>query len=106
MNRDQCYVILLLTIRAIVCKVRDVLIINGGVKMKLYLISQSANSGYDTFDSAVVVAPDEETARNISPDTWNGGAWCKRPDQVTVAHIGEAAEGTKQGVILASFNAG
>ena len=30
--------------------------------MKLFLITQEHNKGYDSYDSAVVAAPDEETA--------------------------------------------
>lgn len=35
--------------------------------MKLFLISQTQNNDYDTCDSAVVAAPDEETARSTTP---------------------------------------
>ncbi|MFA6125419.1 hypothetical protein [Sphingomonas sp.] len=35
--------------------------------MKLFLISQNQNYDYDTYDSAVVAAPDEETARLMNP---------------------------------------
>jgi hypothetical protein len=35
--------------------------------LPLYLIWQDWNLGYDTFDSAVVAAPDAETARRIMP---------------------------------------
>src|SRR6266550_3316382 len=36
-----------------------------GVFMKLWLISQYVNAGYDTYDSAVVAAETEEEARLI-----------------------------------------
>lgn len=36
--------------------------------MNLYLISQSQNNYFDTYDSAVVCAPDEDTARWTHPD--------------------------------------
>jgi hypothetical protein len=81
--------------------------------MNLYLISQKANNGYDTYDSAVVAAPDEETARQMNPgngepmkwgEKWT--SWAYAPEQVTVGLLGTAVEGTKQGVICASFNAG
>lgn len=39
--------------------------------MNLYLISQSQWTGYDTFDSAVVVAESEDAARDMHP---RGGA--------------------------------
>lgn len=35
--------------------------------MKLFRISQDVNDGYDTFDSAVVVAENEDMARTIHP---------------------------------------
>jgi hypothetical protein len=72
--------------------------------MKLWLISQDFNSGWDTFDSAVVAADSEEEARNTQVDPY-GGAWCK-PEHVQVRLIGEALPLTSAGVVLASFNAG
>jgi hypothetical protein len=90
--------------------------------MKLYLISQDENNDYDTYDSAVVAAPDEDTARNINPratdyDTdlfvnWNNirestwFTWASKPEDVKVKYLGEAVEGTPLGVVLTSFNAG
>ena len=81
--------------------------------MNLYLISQSENGGYDTYDSAVVAAPDEETARQMHPSNgdsvkWGDrfGKWAYSPDGVKVEHIGTAVDGTPQGVICSSFNAG
>ena len=93
--------------------------------MNLYRISQSANDGYDTYDSAIVAAATEEQARRISPDgnvvwsdamkCWVGengkrrdwtGLWCANIDEVTVELIGQAKDGTEPGVILGSFNAG
>ena len=35
--------------------------------MNLYKISQSANNDYDTYDSAIVAAENEEEARKINP---------------------------------------
>ena len=78
--------------------------------MNLYLISQTENDDYDTYDSAVVAAKSEEDARLINPDgpEWNRqfGGWCSTPEAVTVELIGRAKKGTVSGVILASFNAG
>lgn len=73
--------------------------------MNLYLLSQDENRGYDTFDSCVVAAPDEEAAKRISPDCY-GVAWPKNPAVVRVELLGTAVDGTPTGVILASFNAG
>ena len=83
--------------------------------MKLYLISQSVNNDYDTYDSAVVAAPDAETARLMNPRGRDFGdvewgnkynEWALTPEQVEVELIGEAREGETQRVICASFNAG
>lgn len=81
--------------------------------MKLYLIEQTKVSGYDTYDSAVVVANSNEEARNIHPSgddgKWSESSifppWCK-PEDVIVTCIGVAAEGAERGVICASYNAG
>lgn len=82
--------------------------------MKLFLISQEQNNDYDTYDSAVVAAPDEETARQMNPGTgkpvkdWSKrySSWCYGPEHVIVRQIGEAAADVEQGVVCASFNAG
>ncbi len=93
--------------------------------MKLFLISQSENHGWDTYDSAVVAAKDEQAARNTHPsdyvDGWNGhiwyscgyngeireshsGSWVRNPEVVQVEYLAEY-DG-EAGVICASFNAG
>ena len=93
--------------------------------MKLFLISQGENHDYDSYDSAVVATEDEETARQTDPSTgmlllsavaeevsgrerwgYRYSSWCSAPEAVTVQYIGEAVEGTLQGVVCASFNAG
>lgn len=97
--------------------------------MKLYLISQEQNRDYDTYDSAVVAAENEDAARYTSPDnfrTWsakenswvfnrddgtyriedNFSSWVDDVAHVTVRLIGEAIAGTTADVICASFNAG
>lgn len=76
--------------------------------MNLYLISQTADCRYDTYDSAVVAAYDEAQARLTHPDGSTEGcvrAWVP-PHEVTVQLIGKASPGTQPGVICASFNAG
>lgn len=80
--------------------------------MKLWKIYQDINSGYDTYDSAVVVAADAEAARGIHPGgqaRWeeNYGSWAPCPENVGAICIGEAAPDLEPGtVIVASFNAG
>lgn len=78
--------------------------------MKLFLIYQEQNSGYDTYDSAVVVAPDEETARRMCPDGggsngYNPWTWTA-PEYVSVNYLGEAAEGLPEGFVCKSYNGG
>ena len=84
--------------------------IAGEDQMKLWMIVQVVNTGYDTFDSAIVAAETEEDARQINPSgDWDNliyPAWANTPDQVTVILIGEAIPGTVSGIVLSSFNAG
>lgn len=80
--------------------------------MKLFRIFQTANSDYDTYDSAIVCAKNEKEAKSINPaggetltqaDAFSG--WCGLND-VQAEYIGTAKRGIKKGVIVASFNAG
>lgn len=36
--------------------------------MKIYKLTQTVNDNYDTYDSVIVVAENEEEARSINPD--------------------------------------
>lgn len=86
--------------------------------MKLWLISQTVNGGYGTYDSAVVAAETEDAARLTHPDAdpdddaapWDGNDdfyanWADAK-YVCVEYLGEAREGHPAGVVCASFNAG
>ena len=94
--------------------------------MNIYLVEQDVNNGYDTYDSFVVVAENEEIAKHTSPsrfyvwknEVWNfcysDGTcepssqvdWCL-PSDVKVTLIGEAdRKYTETTVVLGSFNAG
>ena len=93
--------------------------------LNIYLLTQNTNRGYDTFDSCMVAAPDEATARGLHPRgdrVWNGHRWAwadgnphnasdggwTDPDNVTVEHVGVtlAERHFLVGVICSSFNAG
>ena len=79
--------------------------------MNLYLLTQNEEFGYDTYDSVVVAAKTETDAKSIHPsgdDAWGywSGCWPKSPENVDAKLIGYAVEGTPEGVILSSFNAG
>lgn len=99
----------------------------------LYLIKQNEITGYDTYDSAVVVAENEQQAREINPAStscnyrWREGIWqiqnwrtkewsdatpCdtwSTPEHVKVTMLGVLNLGSnfKAGdVVCSSFNAG
>lgn len=80
--------------------------------MNLYLISQVENNGYDTYDSAVVAALNEDSARLMNPkggkiaDGEDISWYWTSPNLVKVQFIGIANLGTPEGVICSSFNAG
>jgi len=87
--------------------------------LRLELVTQTVNRGYDTYDSCVVAAENEESARMIRPDdrTWDqerelaskgrpSMVWADAPEQVIVIQIGETSFYKEAQLILASFNAG
>jgi hypothetical protein len=84
------------------------------MSLHLFLISQSENRDYDTYDSAVVVAADPGGARHMLPwesedpscDSFRYRQWCDA-DDVEVTCVGLAADGLTVGeIICASFRAG
>lgn len=87
------------------------------MRLKLYLLTQNDNNGYETYDSCIVCAKDEKEAKTISPEggifvettgkksSWYP-AWAKRASSITCEEIGTANEAQKKGVVLSSFNAG
>jgi len=77
--------------------------------MKIYKLTQTENSGYDTYDSIIVCSEDEEEAKKICPNgdnKFDTGAWASKEENVQVEYLGEAEEYLEKGIILASFNAG
>lgn len=94
--------------------------------MNIYLIEDEGVGGYDTYDSAVVIAKDEEGARTTDPSGFYSfscftGCWMDSyrdgklkptqhsswilPKDVKVTKIG-VTDNDKAEVICASFNAG
>ena len=59
--------------------------------LKLYRISQAVNTEYDTYDSAVVVAENEEDARRIHPDG-TGAKWSGEDPLMRIALCGYEGE--------------
>lgn len=99
--------------------------------MKIFLLTQSEDTGYDSYDSAVVIAEDEEQAKHSCVCGFHkyhdGKFWFEYadgrqekegeedqpvcsgwalPKHITVKYIGEAKEGSEQGVVCSSYNAG
>lgn len=83
-------------------------------KSYIYLVSQSHNSGYDTFDSFVVIADDEEQARNTHPrggglkdDYFGSDSWCPLSfkHEIDVRLIGVTHKQELE-IICTSFKAG
>ena len=80
--------------------------------MQLFLIEQNVNTGYDTYDSAVVRASSSDFAQYMHPaggdirDADKGWfTWATDSKDVTVTLIGDCPIG-ETAVICASFNAG
>ena len=81
--------------------------------MNLYLVSQDENNDYDTFDSFVCFAEDEESARkmhpcqndylNFIPDNFSD--YWTSIDKVKVKFLSKVDDKVEACVILASFNA-
>lgn len=79
--------------------------------MKIYLLTQNQNTWYDTYDSCVICAENEDEAKNILPnwepfgeDQWS--AWAYTKEWITCEEIWECNNNQKKWVICASFNAG
>lgn len=92
--------------------------------MNIYRISQTVVDSYDTFDSAIVIAPDADTASRIMPvhsglkagwgqacqmidpkDKYSG--WATDAADVAVELIGvSSARMNRIGCVCSSFNAG
>jgi len=94
----------------------------------LWLLTQTRNRGYDTYDSCVVAAASAGEAKKIHPRGdrfWDGGGWADKDgnrspswmaadgfgwardaEDVTTTLIGIADPSIKPGVVCASFNAG
>jgi hypothetical protein len=81
--------------------------------MNIYKISQTEQEGYDTYDSAIVVANDPEEAAKIYPGGGELYRWTTdwvgtgESEKVKVEYLGMYDGDLSAGsVILASYNAG
>jgi len=83
--------------------------------LRLYKIWQTRNRGYETYDSAVVIAESKEDARLMHPldghdirrdrgrKNWD---WVTNLRYVRVKLIGYASKGSKRSIVVASFHSG
>jgi hypothetical protein len=86
--------------------------------MYLYLITRNDDGDYDQYDSAVVAAPDEATAKDLierNSEYWTNHTWKREGESfkaeynkldITIELIGTAIGEMPTGVVVASFNAG
>lgn len=78
----------------------------------LFRMTRPDLGGYDTYDSCIVCAANEEAARKIHPSGGNyppsfmKRSWVCDPARLKVELLGVAVSGTPSGVLLASFVAG
>ena len=77
------------------------------MNLKIFLLTQDENTNYDTYDSMVVCAKNEEAARKIHPhkrntayetdeDLWKSSwpTWATKPENVKIRYIGIASKGS------------
>ena len=75
--------------------------------MILFLLKRRDTIGYDEYQSHVVAADDESTARLMAAEhPGDEGATIWFAPSTEAMAIGLAVEGTKAGIVLASFCAG
>lgn len=81
--------------------------------MKIYHVTQSEVTGYDTYSDFIACAETEQEAKLMHPSYYyksildsNGWDWPNRIEDVECHEIGEANEDQTKGVICASFHAG
>lgn len=82
--------------------------------LKIYLLSQEENTGYDTYSECIVCATNVEDAKNIRPDSKefidgvcaDSYEWATNINNITCEEIGIANHNTREGVILSSYHAG
>lgn len=70
--------------------------------MKLFLVTQEQNDACDAFCGAIVVATDEESARNTDVAAMKD--WCS-PEHLSVKYLGDADSDMPTGVVVAWIEA-
>lgn len=78
------------------------------IALKLYILTQTINLGYDTYDSMIVCAETPKEAKDITIKKHyreSFSDWATF-DDIKCEFIGVAGKEIKKGIILESFNAG
>jgi hypothetical protein len=73
--------------------------------MNIYKIWQDKNNDYDTYDSAVVCAINEDRAKQLTIEEFWGGSWTDI-ENLQIELIGTTITERKEEIIVASYNAG
>lgn len=74
--------------------------------MKIYKVWQDDVHGYDTYDSAVIIAEGINRAKRISIEELGGGScWTDDIHKVHATEIGTSNK-DEEGIVVASYNAG
>lgn len=90
------------------------------IQLKIYRVSLNeqdlGNHEWDYYDSMVVIAENDESARHISPRSgeymnsqdWEyiKSSWTDDPGKLIIEPIGIAKQNSKVGLILSSFHPG
>jgi len=74
--------------------------------MNIYLLKRTDKWSYDDYDAAVVIADNEDAARNFDVGGYPGACDWTTPDKIKVTLIGVAIPFSKPGIVLGSYNAG
>ena len=73
--------------------------------MNIYLLTRTDRWSYDDYDSTVVIAKNEEEAKQISIKSLGSSGWVSSSDLINAELIGKAIDKEPK-IVLSSFNAG
>lgn len=79
--------------------------------MNIYKLTQEVITGYNTYDSAIVVASSEEKAKRIHPSGFSdsySSSWpnCEHVTATLIGKLNSKADYEEGDIICSSFNAG
>jgi hypothetical protein len=74
--------------------------------MNIYLLTQNIYTGYNTYDSAIVVAESVDEAKKLSIKdltSFYKNAWPEKKEEISCSLIGVADEEILKGVLMSEF---